>query len=279
MQIDLLDMSNFSKGNGNMKWIFLIEDIWDRKVHAVAIKSKSPTDVLSALKIGIDQLGNNPVQIVSDSGSEWKGVVAKWLSEQNIIHRMVEVGDHNSLGIIDSAARFVKNSLHKHFTNKQTTKWVDVLESLIMHYNDTPHSSLKAKGLPAMSPNESEQFETDTRNIHIAAKNKASGVKSGLAFSVGDHVRVLKRKKLFARGYEVRYSIQTFTIKKQDGLWFILNDSRRFREGSLQRINAPLINEVVDTAPISDVADASKRDHRVDQILIHKEGIQQENRE
>jgi hypothetical protein len=277
-QMDLLDMSNFSRENKGIKWVLILEDILDRKVHAVAIKSKSPIDVLPALKIAIEKLGHQPVQIVSDSGSEWKGAVAKWLSEQKIAHRTVEVGDHNSLGIIDSAARFVKNSLHKHFTNKQTTNWVDVLESLIMHYNDTPHSSLKAKGAPAMSPNESEQYETDTRNIHIAAKNKAAGVKNNLAFAVGDHVRVLKRKKLFARGYEVRYSIKTFTIEKQDGHWYVLNDGRRFREGSLQRINAPLINEVPDTAPIRDVAAASKRDHRVDQILIHKEGVVQENR-
>ena len=160
-------------------------------------------------------------------------------------------------------------------THKQTSNWVNILDNLILHYNNTPHSSLKAPGQSALTPNESAKMETDTRNIHIHTKDKAEGVKKHKTFEIGDHVRILKRKRVFDRGYEVRYSIAVFQIVKQEGLWYVLNDGRKFREGSLQKIKAPI---ATDQPEIKDVAKESKQAHRVDQLLTHKEGIQQTNR-
>ena len=280
-QMDLLDLSAYSRANEGKKWCLILEDIWDRRAVAVPLKSKSPNDVQPALAEAISKIGSPPVQIVSDSGTEWMGAVKSYLEKENIVHRTVEVGDHRSLGIIDSFARFMKNSIHKHFTHSQGTDWIHYLEQLINTYNVTPHSSLKAKGQPAMSPNEAGHFETDTRNIHMAAVNKAQHHKRPSGLYVGDHVRVMKRKEVFDRGYEVRYSVKIFKIEKVEGNYYILDDGRRFREGALQKVKPPAENKKEEEKPVEEIKDVAKEakfEHRTDQILKHKEGVSQLNR-
>src|SRR5256885_730340 len=74
-------------------------DIFSRKAYAEPIKRKTPEDVLAQLKKNFE-LSGSPNIIASDNGSEWKGVVAKFLKEKKIVHRTNEVGDHHVLGVI-----------------------------------------------------------------------------------------------------------------------------------------------------------------------------------
>jgi hypothetical protein len=156
----------------------------------------------------LKQIGAKPAQIVSDSGTEWMGKVKAYLEEEGIVHRTVEVGDHHSLGIIDSFARFMKNALHKHFTLTQDTDWIHYLPRLMKAYNNTPHLGLKPKNRPPMTPNEAHQMETDTRNVHLAKVHAAEEKRKPSVLQVGDYVRVLKQKQVFDRGYQIRYSKQ-----------------------------------------------------------------------
>lgn len=273
-QLDLLDESAFATRNQGYRWILILQDIWSRKAAGVKCKTKSPNDVIVALKEAIASLGK-PIQIVSDSGNEFKGAVADYFKEQNIAHRTVEVGTHTSLGIIDSFAKFVKNSLHKKFTHAQNTNWTEYLPTLIKNFNETPHPALKAKGEDALTPNEGVKFETDVRNINIEKVEKAEAKRKPSELQVGDHVRVLKKKSTFDRGYEIRYSIEVFTIKSIDGHWYELNNGKKYREGSLQKIKAKPIADKVEE--IEDVAKHDKFDHQTSQILKHKEGVSQTN--
>lgn len=279
--IDLLDESAYSRSNGGNKWILIAINIWDRRCSAKPIKSKSPNDVAPALKECIADLGGNPVQIVSDSGTEWAGAVKQYLDDEKIVHRTVPVGTHESLGVIDSMARFIKNALAKHFTHTQTTEWVNYLPGLIKQYNDTPHSGLKAKSQPAMSPDEAQVRETDTRIVHHEKVVKAKSFERSSRLEVGDHVRVLKRKQIFDRGYQIRYSVTVYTINEIDGNYYILNNDKRYRERDLQKIKqVKSANENNDEhkEEVIDVQKEAKVAHRADNILKHQEGLEQSNR-
>jgi hypothetical protein len=282
-QMDLLDYSAYARNNGGNSWILVVENIWDRRAAAVPCKTKSPKDVLLALQQAIKDIGAEPLQIVSDSGTEWMAGVKTWMKERGIFHRTVEIGDHNSLGIIDNFAKFIKNSLGRHFTHSQKTEWLSYLPTLIKNYNDTPHSSLKAKGDPAMSPNEAAVKETDTRNIHVASKQQAEQKKRPSGLALHDHVRILKRKQVFDRGYSVRYSKEVYTIEKIDGLWYELSNGKRYREGSLQKVSVAKGEAASDLEErkepeIKDVQREAKFEHKTEQILKHKEGVAQSNR-
>ncbi len=189
LQMDLLDMSNYSRTNGGHRWCLILENVWDRRAAAVPCKTKSPSDVLPALEEAIRQLGVKPIQIVSDSGTEWKSIVANWFKKEGIVHREVEVKDSHALGLINSFSKFVKNAVHKHFTHTGKVEWVSYIAPLIQNYNDTPHGALKLKGEPAMSPDEASINETDTRTIHV--ENKQAVLKDRMPNNlvVGSYVR------------------------------------------------------------------------------------------
>src|SRR3989338_2233156 len=50
IQLDLIDMSNYSRQNKGNKWILVCVDVFSRKAEASAIKSKKPADVLIGMK-------------------------------------------------------------------------------------------------------------------------------------------------------------------------------------------------------------------------------------
>jgi hypothetical protein len=140
-QMDLLDFQAVkNKGNKGMAWTFIIEDIFNRKAYMEPIRTKSPEDVLPALKNAFNNLGI-PMRITSDDGAEWKGTVAKFLHDQNI-SLDAQAHLHSRMGVIDSFARFVKNSFGKHFTATQSTNWIDYVPTLLAAYHRTPHSGL-----------------------------------------------------------------------------------------------------------------------------------------
>jgi transposase InsO family protein len=282
-QADLLDLAKYARQNRGMNWILLVEDIFNRKSYAAPLKTKSPNDVLPALNKAFEYLGKPQLTLVTDSGTEFKGVVGKKLKELHIVHHTVEVGDSRTLGMINSLCRFFKNAIHRHFTQTQDTNWVDYLPTLLKSYNNTPHSSLKG-----MTPLEAEKRQTDTRNITY---EKVMKDKKPSKFEIGDTVRVLKQKTVFGRGYEIRYSIERFKIEKIEGKNYVLSNGKSFREHELQKVlpqkeEVPVIVEgkaseieaIEEKPEKKDVAAAAKFEHRTEQILKHKEGVAQSNR-
>src|SRR5690606_34938817 len=103
-----------------------------------------------------------PIRIRSDNGSEFKGSVEHYLKKNNITHIMNEVGDHNSLGVIDAGSKTLKNIIYKHFTANNNTKWIDILDKIVATYNKTPHTSLKEH-----TPDWASKNEQNTSNIHL----------------------------------------------------------------------------------------------------------------
>lgn len=282
MQADLLDMSKYARNNGGMNWILLVEDIFNRKSYAAPLKTKSPNDVLPALNKAFEYLGKPQLSLVTDNGTEFMGVVGKRLKDLHIVHHTVEVGDHRSLGMIDSLSRFFKNAVHRHFTQTQTTNWVNYLPTLLESYNHTPHSSLKG-----MTPTEAESRETDTRNL--AYEQVVKDAKPS-KFEIGDTVRVLKQKSVFGKGYEIRYSIERFTVDKIEGKNYILSNGKGYREHDLQKVvpkkDEPAVivegkasDIAIEKVPQrKDVAAAAKFEHKTENILKFKEGVSESNR-
>eukprot|EP00808_Paulinella_micropora_P005128 g47934.t1 len=70
-----------------------------RYAYAKPIKNKFSTTVLDALK----KLPK-PKAYISDNGGEFKGAVGEWMRNNGIEQFMVEVGDHNSLVVVEEVA-------------------------------------------------------------------------------------------------------------------------------------------------------------------------------
>ena len=107
--------------------------------------------------------------------------------------------------VIERFNRTIKEKMFKYFSANNTRKYVDVLELFVYQYNNTIHSSIK------MTPMEAIRKENENkvwRNLYPKFVGKTLTPK----FSIGDHVRITKKKKIFDKGYTQRWTKEIFTI-------------------------------------------------------------------
>ena len=86
----------------------------------------------------------------------------------------------------------LKNKLYKHMTAISKNVYYDVLDDIAEKYNNTRHSTTKMKPKDVKSNNFTEYVEESNDKIP--------------KFKIGDHVRISKYKKTFAKGYATKSS-------------------------------------------------------------------------
>ena len=100
----------------------------------------------------------------------------------------------------------MKEKMWKYFTTNSTSVYINVLPDLVEDYNNTRHSSIK------MTPVEVSKKKNELtvwRNLypeHLEIRD----IKP--KFSVGDKVRISKKKKTFEKGYTTRWTEEIITI-------------------------------------------------------------------
>ena len=100
-------MQNFSRQNKWFKYILCI-DVFTRRGYAQSLKSKSKSSVRDGFDAIFQKLNIQVRLIISDSGKEFLNRDVQDLFKQlKIRHATVEVGNHNSLGIIDRLSRTI----------------------------------------------------------------------------------------------------------------------------------------------------------------------------
>jgi hypothetical protein len=146
-QMDLMDMSQVSgkKGNQNINFVLVIIEVYSRYGFAYPLKNKEPASVLEGLKKWKEDVGSRMIKgIWSDDGSEWKGVVGKWLKEQDITHKVVDKWGKNSMGIVERWIRTLRMKIRQIWIDNDNLVWLPFLERVVREYNTTVHSRMKA---------------------------------------------------------------------------------------------------------------------------------------
>ena len=109
--------------------------------------------------------------------------------------------------MIERFNRTIKEKLFKYFSSFNTIKCLDVHDLLVDQYNNTIHSSIQ------MTPKEASRKENENkvwRNLYPEFGGKTLTA----TFSIGDNVRVTKKRKTFDKGYTQRWTEEVFTISK-----------------------------------------------------------------
>ena len=102
------------------------------------------------------------------------------------------------------AERFIstlKNKFYKYMTAIPANVYIDKLNDIVNKYNNAYHRTIKMQPVDVKS---SMYIDFNKKNI-----------KEGIKFKVGDHVRILKYKNIFAKGYVPNWSEDVLVIKKK----------------------------------------------------------------
>lgn len=135
------------------KYLFVIVDLWSDAFDIEPIRTKTPEDVLKALKKVLSRqfIPNIEASIRTDSGSEFKGIFHRWLHDHNILQRVAEPKRHQQLANVDNLIKTLGRLLNGYMnakeeeTGKQYKQWTDVIDII---RNDLNNMRLKEDGDP-----------------------------------------------------------------------------------------------------------------------------------
>ena len=219
-QSDLIFMRNpisMVRKNEGYQYILIVQDTFTRKVWAMPLKNKNASTVLVGLEKIFDRLMpiSNNARLVVDRGTEYiNAVVARMLKRHNI-----EI-THPSNGHaphIERANLSLQRILYQQMNEKSSERWIDFLQNALTIMNTRHHRIIK------MSPNEAELSENANKINEAMAvyRHKAfrkeqtkSHRKKAPKFKEGDHVRILKIKGVYARGYDRTFTTKVYVVRK-----------------------------------------------------------------
>jgi hypothetical protein len=196
--IDLVDVSNLSEDNDNVKFLLNIIDIYSRYAYSFPLKSKKSSEVLRAFKT-LDTL---PTHIWADQGSEFfNAEFKKFCKDNNII--LYHTFSNLKSVFVERFNRTLKEMMYKYFTEHNTDYYLNQLDNFIDAYNNTIHSRTKQKPIDVYKHGKIPYTKPVSANVEASYK-------------VGDYVRISKYKKTFEKGYTARWSKEVFKVKAVD---------------------------------------------------------------
>jgi Integrase core domain len=240
-QMDLIDMQQYKKFNEGMNYILVVIDVLSKYVWGRVLKDKKALTVQLALDNIIKESGRKPELIQSDKGLEFKNkTLENYLHSVDVKLYSTENNDIKAC-IAERVIRTLKEKLFKYFTHANSYRYLDVLQDIILSYNETYHRSI---GTKPSSVNE-DNFLNVWRRLY---SEKLSHRKSKLSLHAGDYVRISKTKRVFEKGYTGNWTNEVFEIKtvlnRNPPMYEVTDLSKetilgRFYEKELQQVLLP----------------------------------------
>jgi len=231
-QLDIFDLSKYSRSNRGYKYLLVIIDVFSRKVWIIPMKTKNEIDVNDSLKEIFKHY--KPTIITSDTDPSFSAKkTQKLFEDNNIIHDVVIArDDHRALGIIDRFALTIKSILSKLFIIIDKTNWIDTIDEIIDNYNNTPHSSIEN-----LTPNQAtNEINRETISLLNQIKSGNTSFLKKSIFKPGDLVR-MRITKTFRKGTEPRYTDDLFVVDNVIGRRVTLSNGRRVLDTELLKTN------------------------------------------
>ena len=195
---DLVDMQAFSKFNRGIKYLLAVIDVFSKYGYLVPLKDKTGKSVASALKTIFKE--RKPEKMWVDKGKEFYNKDVKELIE------LYSTENEEKSSVVERWIRTMKEKMWKYFTDNNTSVYVNILPDLVEDYNNTRHSSIK------MTPVEASKKKNELEVWRNPYPNHLDIININPKFSIGDKVRISKKKKTFEKGYTTRWTEEVFTI-------------------------------------------------------------------
>ena len=193
-------MTAFKDYNDGYTFLLLVIDTFSKYGYLIPLKNKKGETVANALKDIFKK--RKPEKLWTDKGKEFYNKDVKDLVE------LYSTENEEKSSIAERWVRTIKEKMWKYFTDNNTYKYIDVLPDLVEDYNKTVHSSTK---LTPIDASKKKNELTVWRNLYPDRYKKYNITPK---FSVGDEVRITKKKKVFEKGYTTRWTEEIFTIKE-----------------------------------------------------------------
>ena len=195
---DLVDMQAFSKFNRGVKYLLAVIDDFFKYGWLIRLKDKTGKSVASALQTIFKE--RKPEKMWVDKGKEFYNTHVKDLVE------LYSTENEEKSSVVERWIRTMKEKMWKYFSANSTNVYMNALPDLVREYNNTRHSSIKMTLVKASKKENELKVWRNLYPEHLEIYD----IKP--KFSVGDKVRISKKKNTFEKGYTTKWTEEIFTI-------------------------------------------------------------------
>ena len=118
---------------------------------------------------------------------------------------MYSIHNEEKSVVAERSFRTLKTKIYKYMTSISKNVYINKLDDIVNEYNNTYHRTIKIKPVDVKN-----NRYIDSTELHSNKEVNDNDPK----FKVGDHVRILKNKNIFAKENAPNWSEEVFELKK-----------------------------------------------------------------
>lgn len=200
-QMDLLDVTDLARYNGNIRYLLVIIDCFSRFVMISPLKRKTGSHVAQAIDNLYKRSERIPERVQSDLGGEFLAPEVKTLWKKYNI-KWYYVASSKKSAIVERFNKFFRRILGKAVA--EHPRYLEKLPSLIDWYNSRKHSSIGIAPKEVNKHNEKAIWRrqyADYLSVRVPRK-----------FRVGDVVKLTRKKNIFRKEWKPTWTAENYII-------------------------------------------------------------------
>ena len=220
IQADLADFQSLASTNKKNKYLLVCVCVLSRKLFLEPIITKGLSDMKEAFTKIFNRMPLTPHRIFSDRGLEFESKTMKKFFKERGIVKTCSSDSAVKAGIAERFIRTIKSRIYRYMSDKGTTDWVSIIQKVENGLNNTVCRATNMKPNSVNFENAQKLWEKLYGDVFKKKFKKPR-------FSVGDTVRIARKKHLFERGWHSNYTDEIFTIvsiKQENVNMYILKD-------------------------------------------------------
>ena len=200
--IDTAHMASLGRFNSGYKYFILAIDICSRFIRVEAIKSPTAQGTYQALEKIFKE--SKPLKIRTDRGLEYMNKVVQNYFKQQGCEHFVSNSELKS-SYAERGIKTIKSRLLRYLSNKDTKKWINILQDTVDSYNHSYHRSL------GMRP--ADVKKTDQAGLWLRQFATEDHMPVQLyKFDIDDTLRISQLKTAFEREYSQHWTTEIFRV-------------------------------------------------------------------
>lgn len=212
----------------NYKYILCVIDVHSRYASARAMTNRRMETILENFKDILKEMGA-PDKLQCDNEFN-KIEFNELLKKSNISVRYSQPEEINKNAIIERWNGTLALLLQKVRITTKRYDWYNYLSDCVHNYNNTKHSTTKQKPI--------DIWENRARNEQKLVVLEHS-------FKIGDKVRIVRKKKVFGKGDEIKYSPEIYVVKAVKNNKISIDGIKRsYKPYELKQVSEIIIDNV-----------------------------------
>lgn len=243
VQADLVDFARYSKENQSWRYILVYCDVFSRFAWTRKLRTKTPSEVSDALK-DIFDTSRIPIGLRVDAGAEFTAAICRKLYSKYNVELFIARSETKS-SIVERLIKSLKQRIFKVFMSRGNHTWIDIFESVTKAYNGSYHRMISMRPEDVTEETENlcrilQYFRTHKvpytpmpskkKKKESKDEKKSNPKPPQPKFPVGSQVRISSYKNKFTREFDIKWSIEIYTVKScylRQGVYvYQLQDSR-----------------------------------------------------